>query len=249
MSHPGQALFFTPVGVIGDMIGEEIGQVIGSYTSTKSSPEASQSPKTPLTNSAAGSHGITDKNGTNLNSTTLTAAIEQAGGGEKTNSRKRGREVLPAVRSTSATTKIENSSEAASVAPAATVDAPDKQPEDTASAARLRTFGVRADVAALLADRPLAQVERIIAQAQARQDIRDRAGWVVAALRMLPASEPPAPPAPVNESAILFHPTISGYERQQWLGRFRRAEPADRPEILKRFHAAHPLEYADGATA
>jgi hypothetical protein len=39
-----------------------------------------------------------------------------------------------------------------------------------------------------------AQVARVIAQAWAQRGVRDIAGWVVSALRALPADEPAAPP-------------------------------------------------------
>jgi hypothetical protein len=102
---------------------------------------------------------------------------------------------------------------------------------------------VRADVAVTLATRPRAQIQRVIAQGRAQPGVRDLAAWVVSALRALPA-EAAAPPH-ISDRAILFHPGISGYQRQIWLGRFRAAEPADRQAILDRFlhevaHAAAP---------
>lgn len=100
----------------------------------------------------------------------------------------------------------------------------------------LRSVGVRRAVAHSLADRPQAQVARVIAQARARTDVRDLAGWVVSALRELPDAPAEAPPpAQVSPAPILFHPGLSGYERQIWLSRFRAAEPADRQAILDRF--------------
>ncbi|MBX0328781.1 hypothetical protein K2Z83_13970, partial [Oscillochloris sp. ZM17-4] len=94
----------------------------------------------------------------------------------------------------------------------------------------------RRSVAAGLADRPASQVARVIAQARARTDVRDLAGWVVAALRDLPDESPPeSPPTRVSSSPILFHPGLSGRERQIWLNRFRAADPADRQAILDRF--------------
>ena len=119
---------------------------------------------------------------------------------------------------------------------------------DSPSARRLRAMGIRADVASSLADRPLTQIEQVIAQAHTRKDIRDRAGWVVATLRMLPADAVRSPQEEAYDDDILFHPTISGYDRQVWLRRFRQADPARRPEILRRFQAAYPPENSDRAT-
>lgn len=106
----------------------------------------------------------------------------------------------------------------------------------------LLAVGVRRDVAHQLAARPLTQVARVIAQARARQGVRDVAGWVVSALRALPESEPePVVPTPkVSDLAILTHRGLSNHERVRWLTRFRSAEPADRPAVLARFHAEHP---------
>jgi hypothetical protein len=72
--------------------------------------------------------------------------------------------------------------------------------------------------------------------------VRDLAAWVVSALRELPAVEEAPLAAPrVSEREILFHPDLSGRERQQWLARFRRADPADRASVLARFHTEHPV--------
>lgn len=105
----------------------------------------------------------------------------------------------------------------------------------------LLQLGVRRSVAHQLADLPLAQVERVIAQTRARQGVHDVAGWVVSALRDLPATEAPPPPR-VSETTIQFHPGISGRERQIWLARFRGASSIEQPTILARFLAEHPLE-------
>ncbi|PDW01917.1 hypothetical protein [Candidatus Viridilinea mediisalina] len=123
-------------------------------------------------------------------------------------------------------------------------------PRDSPSAKRLRQLGVRADVAAKLATRSLDQVERVIAQADNQAGIRDRAAWVVSALRALPEREDaPAAPQKVSERAILLHPKISGYERMRWLNRFRNADAAKRPEILREFLDLYPLEQNHASTA
>jgi hypothetical protein len=107
---------------------------------------------------------------------------------------------------------------------------------------QLLAVGVRQDVARQLADRPAAQVTRVIAQARARQNVKDVAGWVVSALRALPAEEPAlaAPPPKVSDLAILLHQGLTNHERMRWLTRFRNADLADRPAVLARFHAEHP---------
>jgi hypothetical protein len=107
----------------------------------------------------------------------------------------------------------------------------------------LRGIGVRADVAARLDAHPPEQITQLIGQARNRPEVRDVAAWVVSALRVLPIDVvAPAPPPKVSEATILFHPTISGFDRMRWLNRFRNAESADRPAILARFHAEHPPE-------
>lgn len=120
-------------------------------------------------------------------------------------------------------------------------------PPPNGTLTRLLQLGARRDVAQTLADRPLTQVERVIAQARARPGVRDVAGWVVSALRALPAQEPTAvaPPPKVSDLAILAHPGLSNHERTRWLTRFRNADPAERPAVLARFHAEHPQEDAD----
>jgi hypothetical protein len=111
----------------------------------------------------------------------------------------------------------------------------------TESEQSLRQLGVRGEVARSLADRPAALVNRLISQAQARPDVRDRAAWVVSALRALPAETSPVTPAvKVSDLAILTHRGLANHERTRWLTRFRNAEPADRPAVLARFHQEHP---------
>ena len=124
----------------------------------------------------------------------------------------------------------------------------EQQPDQSApslseSTRLLRSIGVRTDVAAKLADRPANLIQNVIAQAHARKDVRNIAAWVVSVLRTLPAAEEISPaPQKVSERAILFHPTISGYDRMHWLAIFRSAAIADRPAVLARFHAQHPTQ-------
>jgi hypothetical protein len=112
------------------------------------------------------------------------------------------------------------------------------------AAIRLSQLGVRRDVIQTLADRPLAQVERVIAQARRCQGVRDIAAWVVGALRALPAEEPAAPPPPpkVSDLAILIHRGLTNAERTRWLTRFRNADLIDRPAVLSRFLQEHPRD-------
>ena len=110
------------------------------------------------------------------------------------------------------------------------------------AAARLLALGVRRDVAYALGERPVAQVERVITQARTKSGVRDLAGWVVAALRNLPAEEPAAPPPPkVSDLAILAHPGLTNAERERWLRRFRTADPADRPPSSPAFIRSTPM--------
>lgn len=219
-----QAIFFAPEGmiggVIGDMIGGVIGGVIGSPEEIDTTASASECAETPVDEPPAGSHGLTDSNGT----TTTPLAVPRKGtiGGGGAN----------------------NSGDSAQTLP------PPPPPLSTEQSRLLRAIGVRADVANTFAERPVEQIARVIAQARARQGVRDLAGWVVSALRALPAVEELAPPPPkVTETAILFHPGITGYERMVWLNRFRKADPADRPAVLARFLAEHPLEEPNAPTA
>jgi hypothetical protein len=112
----------------------------------------------------------------------------------------------------------------------------------TETSARLLSLGVRSDIAAALAGRPLAQVERLIREARARPGVRSLAAWVVSALRALPDADPAAvaPPPKVSDLVILTHRSLTNHERVRWLTRFRAADMADRPAILARFHSEHP---------
>lgn len=115
-------------------------------------------------------------------------------------------------------------------------------PAASPAAARLREIGVRRDVAATLAGRSLAQVERVIGLARRHPGVRDIAAWVVSVLRALPAEEPAAQPPPkVSDLAILTHQGLTNAERTRWLTRFRHADPIDRPDILNRFLQEHPI--------
>lgn len=120
-----------------------------------------------------------------------------------------------------------------------------EEPAPAGSLGRLLAIGVRRDVAAGLAERPLGQTERVIAEGRARPEVRSLAAWVVSALRALPAEAPAAAPPKVSDLAILTHPDLSNGERTRWLNRFRSADPTDRPGVLARFHAEHPVGRAD----
>lgn len=227
----GEALFFVPPGQIGDSIPPVIARPITDARDTKRSDVAPGSDPGQHGRQDTGSHG--SKGAERSESTT------QGGGGTPSHPAVatanrhtvRGRAVRPVLK----TEPIPDTG----VTPSA---------EHTEATHLLCTAGVRADVAAQLADRDPGQIQRIIAQARARAGIRDVAAWVVSALRALPAAET-APPPKVSEKAILFHPQLSGYERQRWLTRFRTADPADRPAVLARFLAEHPMEEPDAAAA
>ena len=224
--------------MIGDQIGYELVQDRGI--------SASGSPKQAVQMYEPGSHGGIGSDGVNPPhsiSITITVSIG-GGGGEFTfkKNRPKGREV-PAMPPSSF---VPNSTQNAAAAP---TDADAANTSDTvgASAKLLRGIGVRADVAAQLDAHPPEQVARLINQAHNRPDVRDTAAWVVSALRTLPidAVSTVPPPPKVSEAAILFHPNLSGFDRQRWLNRFRNADPADRPAIMVRFHAEHPMEEGD----
>lgn len=114
----------------------------------------------------------------------------------------------------------------------------------TETACLLQTLGVRTDIVRQLADRPVTQVARVIGLARARSDVRDRAAWVVSALRALPADEPETPPAddrPHSAKPIHTHPGLSDEQRDRWIKRFRAApSPEEQRAVLTRLEQEHP---------
>lgn len=227
----GEALFFVPAKMIGESISSVIAHPISDRQDTRQPDIAPASAPSPIRHRDAGSHG--SKGSERSESTTPGGGGNPSHPAAATTNRRavRGR----AVRPTLETAPIPVTSASPPV-------------ESTEASRLLCAAGVRADVAAQLADRDPEQVRRVLAQAQARAGVRDRAAWTVSALRALPATEA-APSPKVSEKAILFHPRLSGFERQRWLTRFRTADPADRPAVLARFHAEHPLEERDAAAA
>jgi hypothetical protein len=109
----------------------------------------------------------------------------------------------------------------------------------------LLAVGVRRSVALRLAERPVAQVTRVIAQARARADVRDLAAWVVSALRDLPAVDVPLEPEkPLSALPIYQHPGLTDAQRDRWIYRFRAvATPAEQRAILARLAQEHPCDY------
>jgi lipase chaperone LimK len=93
-----------------------------------------------------------------------------------------------------------------------------------------------------LAERPVAQVTRVITQARARADVRDLAAWVVSALRDLPATEEPLEPErPLSALPIYQHPGLTDEQRDRWIYRFRAVTtPAEQRAILVRLAQEHP---------
>lgn len=107
----------------------------------------------------------------------------------------------------------------------------------------LREIGVRRSVSERMGVRPQEQIAQVIAQARARGDVRDLAGWVVSALHELPESQPVGPPRPkASDRAILMHPELTHAERSRWLTRFRNADATARSAVLERFIKEHPHE-------
>lgn len=253
----GQALFFAPEGVIGGAIGPVIGGAIGAARAGEARTTPFQCGDSSISARDEGSHSETESDLEQEPTTTRTAAAEGPRGGGGDASPKRPPSMahgLEQHRSGALSPRrprpgsAEPKPAAAPPEPAEAPTAP-AEPERTESWRLLRGAGVRVDIATQLAGRAPDQVRRVIAQAQARQGIRDLAAWVVSALRALPAEAAAVVAPRVSERAILFHPQLSGYERQRWLMLFRGADPADRPAILARFHSAHPAEEADGAAA
>lgn len=219
----GSPLIFTPAPPAGQPTGQSIGQPIAQPPSDDRPASASQRPRGRAVPAAAGSHGCRSEKGSQDHPQPPSAAKPTAGGGFASPSPSRAK-----------TEETGGTSTQAGSSP---------QHTPTPSEAGLRQIGVRRDVAATLAGRSLAQVERVIAQARRHQGVRDVAAWVVGALRALPADEPapPPPPARVSDLAILTHPELSNAERLRWLTRFRNADLVDRSGILSRFLQEHPL--------
>lgn len=257
---PGQPLFFVPDGQIAQPIRGVIAHTIGSTTRHDSPNAASGSEAAPIHAHAFASHGRTEIHGNHEppppRAEHVTAA---AGGGQASFPRAKGRTAPDGSPMPAQTMSAQSGRQAVKPAARTSSDPVSSPPDppttsDTASNTEgestrlLREIGVRADVAAQLADRSPDQIRAVLAQARGRQDVRSVAAWVVSALRALPAVAAAAPPR-VSEKAILFHPQLSGYDRQRWLALFRAADPADRASVLARFLAAHPQEETDAAAA
>ncbi len=119
------------------------------------------------------------------------------------------------------------------------------QTDASESARALRGIGVRRDTARTLASHPLAQVERVIAQARARGSVRDLAAWVVSALRALPTEgeieELAASEQPVSPMVIYLHPALTDEARYYWVRRYHAAlTPSEKRAVLARLDQEHP---------
>jgi hypothetical protein len=216
---PGQALFFVPPGQIGPMIGSLIADPITPSPDQEVPPGAPECVETPSTSDAAGSHGVMYLNGENP----TTSAIlndSTSGGGDH----------------------ISDQTADNTTPPPATYHLPPATCHLPPASRLLQSIGIRRSVAANLADRPEPLVARLIAQARARTDVRDLAGWVVAALRDLPAEMPTlAPEPPPSVFTIHEYPGLSDEERDRWVWRFHRAAtPADKRAVLARLEQEHP---------
>jgi len=219
----GQALFFVPEAQIGGGIGAMIAHPISLELIAESPFEALGSAPAPLEALAAGSHGMIEKQGEDRSTSRETP---QAGGGvseSRTISREDqqpgvDREVTPAVTDR-------------------------RDVEEPTGARLLREIGVRRSVSERMGVRPQEQIAQVIAQARARGDVRDLAGWVVSALRELPEVQPVGPPRPkASDRTILVHPELTHAERSRWLTRFRNADAIERLAVLERFNKEHPHE-------
>ncbi|MEN9935867.1 MAG: hypothetical protein RLZZ387_2446 [Chloroflexota bacterium] len=149
-----QALFFVPAGVIGGDDGYQIGHLIGQAAADEAPPASSPRGKPAPTPLAARSTAILANEGTESDPPPSPPRGVAAPGGGVTDASHRG-------------TKPGDAAAAAS----------------GESAALLRDLGVRESVARELADAPAEAVRDAAAQAQARPTVRDRAAWVVSALR------------------------------------------------------------------
>lgn len=244
----GEALFFVPPGVIGEGVAMRIGDRIGTSTTTHPSQTAAERRETAPPPSASGSHGMTHHDREDGNSTTTPTPTPCLSGGGKlaSNERRkdmpRGRLVPPtpsAAQERGGARTPPPSPPLVNASPPAVVAS-----ESTEAERQLRTFGVRVDTARQLADRPVSQVERVIELARARSDIRDRAAWVVSALRALPAHEPEAdvtedrPP-----SVVIIHryPSLTDQQRDRWIRKFHAAvTPAEKRAVIARLEQEHP---------
>jgi hypothetical protein len=255
-------LFFVPADMIGHMIDQGIGHVIGHVIGT--SPEGHRAPgasgpaNQPIVATAAGSYGLTEPDRENRDPTTHTRTSEgpDLGGGgtpvipniaqglpqapqplsAEMTSRERGTEPrrASAVAQDNATTIF--------LTPTSHTSSDHDQ--QTPAWQMLCSIGVRADVATRLATRPTEQVARVIAQARARQGVRDVAGWVVSALRALPETDvrqPDTVERPPSPLPIYTHPGLSDEQRDRWIRRFRATpSPYEQRAILARLEQEHP---------
>lgn len=217
-----EALFFLPAGQIGERIArgiaEGIGDPIDPQAPDQSASGRSESLKTVPKPIGAGSHGTIHIN--RENQTTTAQGKPDGGGGERIAIKSRG---TSGERETSEHERAQGE-------------------EESESYRQLRAIGVRHSVARQLGAHTGEMVARVIADARTRPGVKDLAGWVVSVLRDLPPDQPPPTPPPrVSDLPILLHPGLTHAERERWYMRFRYAAPADRPAILERFHAEHPL--------
>ncbi len=202
------------------MIGAPIADPITDTTTADPADPPSGRPEAPPPAAPAGSHGVMEQDGDSP--TRGGAAVSpRVGGG-----------VAPST---------------PAPAPAAPTPAPAARPAPALPASEstrlLQASGVRRSVAASLGDRPAALVAHVIAQARARAEVRDLAGWVVAALRDLPDDAAPAPPAPpLSALPIHTHPDLTDEQRDRWIYRFRAAPtPVAQRAILEQLAQEHPL--------
>jgi len=238
----GDPLLFLPPEQAGALIGRQIAPSIGSGATPAATPTAVQRPRGRAVPPCPGSHGILSKKG---EESTHYFTVEHGGGGGE-HSLSQARTGASGHGTTAKETAARHGAGATTGEPASPNQELATESEATAQGEaerQLRQLGVRADVARSLGDRPVEQVRRVIAEARSRPNIRNRAAWVVSALRALPAEEP-APPPKASDMAILVHPGLTHLERTRWLARFRNADPFERATVLAHFHAEHPLESA-----
>lgn len=221
----GQPLFFVPRDLIAPMIGHLIADPITRAEPGQSlnlAPERHEPPPAPPTPGSHGVHGADRVHPT----TTPQGPTGQGGGGALASAERPG-------------TGTRGHGD--------TIVAPASPTPPTETERQLLGIGVRREVARALADRPAALVAQVIAQTTARPGVRDRAAWVVSALRALPDAPADAPALPPpSPMPIYTHPALADEQRDRWIRRFHAATgPAEKRAVLARMAQEHPLP--DGA--
>ncbi|MBX0329911.1 hypothetical protein K2Z83_19790 [Oscillochloris sp. ZM17-4] len=225
-AEPGHVLFFVPPRQIGPMtggrlgegLGEGLGNQIGHGAHGAGAITAAESLKTSVVIDTSRSHGVMEEKEKDSTTSPQANNAHHGGGGDiPLRHRTAGRRVPP----------------------------PTDSPVPSESAQLLLAVGVRRSVAQRLADRPVAQVTRVIAQSRARTDVRDLPAWVVSALRDLPATDVPMEPEQLLSALPIYqHSGLTDEQRDRWIYRFRAVHTAaEQRAILARLAQEHPADH------